>query len=512
MDINWLLQLPQPRTESGKLSTASLALRAGDQLTASVLDVEKGSDALLAFGQFKAYARLPLPVVTGQTVRIGVEEAGQGLRLVMLPKGAAAAGEPKPEKLPIRLFEPISDNVPLSAHARSLIPGASFSGRITGFEKEGLKLVDFGAFKAFAKIDIPVREGQILPLSVVKTDQGITLALVSRAPSSAANLLAQGISAASLAGASSPTPQVQLPTDSTFGRGTNAAPPPATAETAVLREQIQQLLNMAMQPERNTTLSPPASVNAALVNLQQHLEPVSPTGEKSTLVARIKDFVENSGIYFEKRLEQVVQQLQDKGAPPTPSGQPAVHNLIVKDFKPNLLILKHFIDSQQSVPQAADRRLLESLQKGVERSLAQIDRQQQAATEKPPDPDLPQAFTHQLFLTDPQRTARLKVYYAKKGRDDANKHPRVSLLLDMDPMGAVRADLWMVGKDLNVTFFVQKAPIKHAIDAAQHQIKAMLNGIFNTVAVSVVVNEKKIAAFDGEDLTVPHSRQVDLSI
>jgi hypothetical protein len=70
----------------------------------------------------------------------------------------------------------------------------------------------------------------------------------------------------------------------------------------------------------------------------------------------------------------------------------------------------------------------------------------------------------------------------------------------------------MVGKDLNVTFFVKEATVKAAIETEHHRIGEMLGDIFNTVAVSVVVNEKKIAEFDGEDLTFPNRRQVDLSI
>ena len=66
MDIQWLLKMPQQMTESATRPTATVALRAGDQLTALVLDVVKDNDVLLAVGQFKAYARLPLPVVTGQ--------------------------------------------------------------------------------------------------------------------------------------------------------------------------------------------------------------------------------------------------------------------------------------------------------------------------------------------------------------------------------------------------------------------------------------------------------------
>ena len=64
----------------------------------------------------------------------------------------------------------------------------------------------------------------------------------------------------------------------------------------------------------------------------------------------------------------------------------------------------------------------------------------------------------------------------------------------MDRMGTVRTDLWMVGRDLNITFFVQDMGVKKAVENDGHRIGKMLKGTFNTVAISVVVNQKKIAA------------------
>ena len=192
--------------------------------------------------------------------------------------------------------------------------------------------------------------------------------------------------------------------------------------------------------------------------------------------------------------------------------QPVIREIMINDIKPNLLILKEFLDAQPPDSRGAERHVLETLKSLVQRAVSHIVQQQLMATEKPLDPDLFQAFSHLLFLTDSHRNTRLKVYYAKKGRDDAPKNPRVSLLLDMDRMGTVRTDLWMVGKDLNVTFFVKEADVKAAIESEHHRIREMLNDTFNTVAVSVVVNQKKIAEFEGEDLTLPKRRQVDLSI
>jgi hypothetical protein len=492
MDIQRLFEEPQPIAKSGKNPISAMALRAGDRLTASVLDVDKGFDALLSIGPYKAYARLPLPVVTGQKIQIRVVAEGGALRMVMVPAGRQAAHPQHADQLTIRLFEPLSGRPLLSDHAQLLASGTPIRGRITGFEKDGRMLVDFGKFKAFAKIDIPVRQGQIISLTVVKNDSGVTFAVSPKTHAVSPNLPDQ--SAAVTPGTSSP---------------------PTAPEIADLRKHIQQMLDRATQTEKTDTLSPPTSMKGALINLQQALNPASPTGDMPALVARIKEFVDNSGIYFEKRLGQAIAGLQNRSASMTPADlmqQPIIRDLIAKDMKPNLLILKGFLDRQPSDAVGADRHMLETLKSMVQRVVSHIDQQQLAATQKPMDTDLFQVFSHLIFLTDTQRSARFKVYYAKKGREDAHKHPRVSLLLEMDRMGTVRADLWMVDRDLNITFFVQDDGAKTAIQNNHHHVTQMLENTFDTISISVVVNEKKVAEFEGEALSLPNRRQVDLKI
>ncbi len=500
MDIRWLLQMPQQNTEPVKSPAAALALRAGDQLTASVLEVTGGKDALLAFGRFKAYARLPLPVVTGQDVTIRVVATGSQPRLVMVPDQRRSPPPPG-DRLAIRLFEPVGDKPFLSTHARSLKPGETLQGRITGFEKEGLKLVDFGPFKAFAKIDVPVRQGQVVPLTVLQSGNAVTLAMVQPAPAPPATYTSPPAGTVHPAAAGS--------------AGSSGEPPPTAADLGVLRDQIRQLQAALRQPVQTGTRPFSTPMIDALSNLQQALNPASPTDDMGSLVARVRDFVDNSGLYFEKRLEQTILAFGDRSQPAATadlSVQPAIRDLMVKDLKPNLLILKQFIDTQAVALKTADQHMLEAMKSVVQRTLSHIEQQQVMATEKPVDPDLFQAFSHLMFLTDDQRNARLKVYYAKKGRDDDHKDPRVSLLLEMDRMGTVRTDLWKVGKDLNITFFVQEAEIKALIEAEYHRIGKMLDSLFNTVAISVVVNRKKIEAFDGEDLSAGQHHQLDLSV
>ncbi len=105
-----------------------------------------------------------------------------------------------------------------------------------------------------------------------------------------------------------------------------------------------------------------------------------------------------------------------------------------------------------------------------------------------------------------QKEAGLKVYYAKKGRrGEEGKTPRVALLLEMGRLG-------MVGKDLNITFFVESEQSKTVIDAEQAEIKTALKKSFNTIAVNTVVNKRKIEQFDETDISPVTKKLLDLTI
>ncbi len=528
MAIQWLLNLPQRVSASGQGRWRAPELRPGDQIKASVIDVIARHDALLTFGPFKAFARLPRPVATGQQVHIQVANAGSNLRLLMMPTGSSTTPVAADEQSEIRLFEPVSDRQSLAAHAPALTPGDTLTGRITGFQRDGLHLVDFGRFKAFTKIDIPVRQGQIVPLAVLKSDDGLTMTVArdgtrSRADSmlpmvSADRITDAQINAGAVATRHAATRPLSSPTHLMHTRpsfeGTRPSLP-TSADMILLGKQIRLLLNKTSPSGRTVTPSLPAALAQALANLQQMIKPASTVGGIEQLAARIKDFVDHSGLYFEKRLETALKDVHDRQQPLPAgerSGQTSIRDIMRSDLKPNLLRIRHLLDGRPLDVKAADRQILETLKPMVQRSLFNIEHQQALATQKPAETDLFQAFSHLLMLSENPRNARLKVYYAKKGRDDAHKTPRVSLLLEMDPMGAVRTDLWMVDNNLNITFFVQQAEIKTAIDAESRQIHEMLGELFNTVGISVLVNQKKIDDFDGEDLSVPNQRQVDLNI
>ncbi|PID40298.1 MAG: hypothetical protein CR984_03955 [Proteobacteria bacterium] len=545
MDIQWLSQLLHHQSNPGRIAS-NLVLRPGDRLTATVLEVEKGNDALLSFGHLRAYARLPVPVTANQSIQVRVDETGQKLELVMTTGPESRFSNGKKNAMSIELFEPVSDKPSLNAHARMLVPGESLQGRITGFEKDGLQLVDFGKFKAFTKIDVPVRPGQVIGLTVTQSGDTLTLAInpsakagnqvpgqsagavsvargdVSSLPASPMASTAQPPTAVA-DGAPIETVKADVPRMQTVEppvRLPETLLPPTSDNMAAVRTFARQLLDRASASGAGTAGEPAlaTSLKTALLNLTQALDPASTAGGTEPLIHRVRAFVEDSGLYFEKKVEQAIRSIQSQEgrSAPLPAEElarhPVIRDIMIKDLKPNLLILKNFLESQDLASRETERHALETVKSFVQRAVSHLEQQQQMATGKPVDPDVMQAFSHLLLMTDTDKTARLKVYYPKKRQDGARKKPRVSLLLEMDRMGMVRTDLWMVGRDLNISFFVETDEIKMAIDKHQGRIGEMLENTFNTVAVNVVVNSAKIEDFDGEDLALPGQRLLDVRL
>ncbi len=301
--------------------------------------------------------------------------------------------------------------------------------------------------------------------------------------------------------------------------GTPPAPVslPKVRDLAVLRKQLKSLSDTGDGGADEGDNEIPPDVKAAIYNLRQALDPLLPEGDTTKLAGRIKVLVENCGLYFEKRLEKAIEtssgQLPESMKTEDLVRQPGIRHLMATDVKPNLLILKQFLDkSDQNVPSIKEQPL-ETMKRVVSKMLDHMEQQQQSAIQRPGKPELLQAFTHMMVLTGENRDARLKVYYAKKGRPATHDtQPRISLLLEMDRMGTVRADLWMAEGNLNITFYVQDEKAKRAVENEQKRIGGVLANTFTTVSVGVVISEKKIAAFEGEDLKRTDHRQLDVTV
>lgn len=186
----------------------------------------------------------------------------------------------------------------------------------------------------------------------------------------------------------------------------------------------------------------------------------------------------------------------------TPLGPgPLSENLLA-----DLAVLREFINLQKTeLSETLD--LLRGL---LGRTDAETETGDRPGTDRGRGTDALQVITFSLPMEEGQKPARLKVFYPLKKNAAAGTGFRISLLLSMERMGPVRADIFAYQQNLEVKFSTANESVRRHIDGHLSRLGDLLNGAFETVNLTAAVDEKNIAAFEYEDLEMSGDRLVDL--
>jgi tRNA G37 N-methylase Trm5 len=105
-----------------------------------------------------------------------------------------------------------------------------------------------------------------------------------------------------------------------------------------------------------------------------------------------------------------------------------------------------------------------------------------------------------ISMQDKGAPVQLKVYYSKKGRQEGQQaRQRIALLLQMDRLGMVRADIAALDGTLHVHFFVQDEATAQRFRKNIETVRRPLGADFDEVVVKVLVSRNKIAGFHDEE-------------
>jgi hypothetical protein len=257
------------------------------------------------------------------------------------------------------------------------------------------------------------------------------------------------------------------------------------------------------------------NLRRALELLNAYFESVDPQNRTSDISLRLMAYSRNSGVFFEKVLETVVKHIRHEAGSAS-TGQmslhPEVQNVLNRDLKAILNALKHFIGEDPSIQRKLDSGPSGGLRHSIDFLLSDITRQQARAVRLIDAAEPFQIFSFSLPLAHNRHPARLKVYYPRKLKTGSQQGFQISLLLTMDHLGDVRSDLYLLERDLSVTFFVRSQSIGSKIKQVQAELQKLLRPFFNQTTLRVVVSEKKINEFEQQDDQITHDHRVDLRI
>ena len=369
--------------------------------------------------------------------------------------------------------------------AATLKPGDALQVRVLEILDDQRVRVDFGQFRANAEITFAVKPGEEFMAKVIETGHQLRFSVIQSGPSPRSR-------------ADSFLESLKLLPDEKFQQ---------------IRLDILQVLGQIPDSKEGKLLPP--TILSALNQTQGHFSTLMIQDNISKLASDLKAYIENSGIFFENRVKYALASLIKNSEQFTLKNArnfPEISEIFSKDLKPNLLLLKDFLETTEARAAQSRVGILAKLRNAVESLLSEIGNQQKMAVKKQIQPDPFQVLTFVLPLKEKDQNARIKFYYPKRQKDADRNEFKVSLLLNMDRMGEMRTDLIQRETELSITFFVRDDNQKNIFENQYSEINSVLDPMFDFIILRTVVSEKKINDFLCEDWIFSEDKRVDIKI
>ncbi len=346
-------------------------------------------------------------------------------------------------------------------------------------------MVDFGRFRALSDLGFSVKQGEVINVKVV--DIGVPLRLRRY----------------------DVDPQVAPKNRKSLVMG--AFPPRRLLQE--LQTHMKQALPAAEQAQRGR--SGLGEFAAAIKNVVSHFEPMDMQRPVPEISGRLKRFMEESGIFYEKKLEKVIDKFMHlRGDPALKDASEAyqIKNIAKKDIKANLLVMREFLAGKEGLLKALGVRDHETLRNAVEKLLTETTVRQNDTGLKPLRTETVQVFTYLLPVKELEQEAKIKAYYPRKHRTQSEEGFRISLLLAMEKIGPIRADLFLKDRNLAIDFFVIDPQVKEYLNTHLKDLEYVLDDFFDNLSLKVGLSEQKIENFEFEDLASLSEGLIDLKV
>lgn len=259
------------------------------------------------------------------------------------------------------------------------------------------------------------------------------------------------------------------------------------------------------------------TIHLALTRIHSMLTPLSLDAPTVDIGRQVQDRVLNCGVLFEKQLADLTADAAFPTGDQKPDRPPggAVRVLMSRDLKPQLFILKGFLDADPQEIQrmlGIDRDESVFMRRAVRQFLGHIEQLQDHAAARGEHGEPHQAMGHLMEIENQHVPVQLKVYYPKRKKTGGQRpQSRIALLLQMDRIGSVRADLAAVDDCLHIHFFVEDKSAQALFDSHLEPLQHTLRGFFDQVQVTIRVSENHIARFHDEDRYPGTTGRIDLT-
>lgn len=365
--------------------------------------------------------------------------------------------------------------------AATLKPGDLLAGRILEITDNGKVVIDFGNLRLLADTELVFQPGEKIRVRVEETGEQIKLKHL-------------------------------VPSQPETGAGRTVPDSPDRLLTRLF-DQLPASIDRALQTdERAAAARLPDEIRQALMSVRALLQPSVGTLRPAEIAMLLKHLVDNSGIFFEKRMENVLalQGRPDQGrSVPPEEGTSGIRQLLDRDLKPNLMILRDFLHDPAGLRYPA-RAELEGLKPAVDQMLTTIQRHQHHAGTFSSDADTAPAFSLFFNLKKTRQRGLLKVYTGSRAKNKKGDGARISLLLRMDRIGDIQTDLLLVDRSLQVNFRVADETVKHHLEMEAGPLVDELKRLFSSVQMDVHFEQQLRQEIDTLTMEMLSDRHIDV--
>ena len=240
-------------------------------------------------------------------------------------------------------------------------PGDQLKAQIIDRKDNGKVLVDFGKFRSFAEVAFPVAKGTVIEVKVIDIGEQIKLKVID------------------------PELKNLQGTDGRSGKPTTIS----REDLVKLRSHLKHIIeSLSAVSSRSVSKD---HINSILESIRSDLKPLVISGGHQQLAADIKSYLDTSGIFFEKKIEDAIfKTLLGAGDLTLDklSQMTSQHRTVVGQFTSNLQALKAYFDAIETSAKSLDPRGLESLKNAVADLLADTGNLPFTSGEKSTSPSL----------------------------------------------------------------------------------------------------------------------------
>ena len=371
----------------------------------------------------------------------------------------------------------------------TLQAGSVLRGEVLEIKSNGKVLIDFGQARVLADVQFPIKVGSFIKVRVDSSGKRLQLTQLPQSSESAHS----------------------------GGTGSTSSPEHQGAQLKNLVDLLQRATTVYDGPRGVTAKPLPGPIQNALNALRPFLQPINLGGQTEIIAAQIKQWVENSGDLFEQRLIRLLTHHSASTGQHTAgqaSGHFSISEFIRADLKASLLILKGFFergDQKEYMPGLSSKDLSE-----IRTILGLLlddmgDRLQTVLKDRGSEHYL---FSHLLDLIPKDNRGLLQVKVPKRTQSASDDEVRLSLRLQLDRIGHIRSDLWLMKGGLRVTIAVADSEVKELIDNNIQDLKSALHNHFGSMALDVKISdtiETDIEKGDNDVTNFFHQRTIDTS-